>query len=81
MSKFINTELKSNSDSESSDSDLKPSDSDLKSSDSGSGNFSYSVFRQLQLYLEMHFLRKQFKYTFMVWLLISLAVALYLHGY
>ena len=54
MSKFINTELKSNSDSESSHSDLKSSDSGSELSDSGSdldsesglGNlwFSYSVF-------------------------------------
>ena len=36
MSKFINTELKSNSDSEPSDSNSKSSDSYLKSSDSGS---------------------------------------------
>ena len=72
-----------------SDLDLKSSDSgtdldsDLKSSDSGSdsdsglGNFSYSTFSQL--YLKIHFLRKQFKYVLMVWLLISLAAALYFH--
>ena len=74
---------KSNSDS---GSGLEPSDldSDLKSSDSGSNsdsgldNFSYSVFSQL--YLEIHFLREQFKYVLMVWLLISLAAALYFHG-
>ena len=44
MSKFINTELKSDSDSESSDSDSESPDSD-----SGLGNlyFSYSVITQL----------------------------------
>ena len=106
MSRFINTELKSDSDSKSSDSDSEGSlnldsesdsdlessdskssdlDSDLKSSDSGSqssdsdlGNlcFPYTVFSQLQFYL-VHFLREQFKYALIFWLLISLAAAFY----
>ena len=61
-----------------SDSDLKSSDSGSELSGSGLGNFFYSVFSQL--YLEMHFLREQFKYVLTVWLLISLAAALYFHG-
>ena len=81
MLKFINTKLQSDSDSDSdldSDSDSYSPDSDPDSESSDSDSDS-----DLDLYFsssEIHFLREQFKYALMFWLLISLAAALYFHG-
>ena len=87
-SKFINTGLKSDSDSESSDLDSESSDSDLDSdsessdldSDSDLGNLCFSSSVNYSYILKYIFLREQFKYTLSFWLLISLATALYFHG-
>ena len=54
MSKFINTELKSSSDSEASHSDLKSSDSGSELSDSGSDLDSESGFGNLCFFLLSH---------------------------